>query len=154
MKKSIFMMMAVVGLMAFTACGNKSAAAGADADSTAVEATEAQAPSMTDLIAKAKAEGANWTVDQWKDVFKQAMLCTKPMAIDMNALMSKIGTPEAKDLDIEAEGKKLEEKYSGLMEQLSEFTTIAEATENGKKVSDDHEWAKKALEELGIPDFK
>ena len=35
---------------------------------------------------------------------------------------------------------------------MSEFEEAAKATENGKKVIEDEEWAKSLAKELGLPD--
>ena len=58
--------------------------------------TEAPAASdLTELIAKAKSEGASWTTDQWKDAFRQAMTTMAPMIAMM---MTAASVPTATDL--------------------------------------------------------
>ena len=45
------------------------------------QTTDNPSEATADLLAKAKAEGANWSVDQWKGAFKDMMLIAKPMII-------------------------------------------------------------------------
>ncbi|MBR1732386.1 MAG: hypothetical protein IJ729_01390, partial [Alloprevotella sp.] len=74
MKKTLLMLIAVAGITSFASCGNKNETApNGGADSTAVatdttqNAPEAQPVALADIVAKAKAEGANWSVDEWKE---------------------------------------------------------------------------------------
>ena len=161
MKKSILMVLAVAGMISLTACGNKTAAPAEGADSTAVaeqaEAAANQEVSLADVVAKAKAEGANWSVDEWKAQFRQVAIAIKPMMIDMDAFYKKITSEAAKDLkgeDIEKEGQALEDKYADMTKLLDEFNKIAEGTANGKTVSDDKAWGEALFKELGIPNLK
>ena len=157
------MILAVAGMLSFTACGNKTAANATGADSTAVaENAEAVANqevevSMADVVAKAKAEGANWSVDEWKAQFRNVAIAIKPMAIDMDAFVKKFTEGDVKNLkeeDLEKEGKALEEKYADLNKLLDEFNAIAEGTVNGKAVADDKAWGEALFKELGIPELK
>ena len=161
MKKSIFMVLAVAGMISLTACGNKTAAPAEGADSTAVaekaEAAADQEVPLADLVAKAKAEGANWSVDEWKAQFRLVAIAIKPMMVDMDAFYNKITGEAAKDLkteDIEKEGNALEAKYADTNKLLEEFTKLAEGTANGKIVSDDRAWGDALFKELGIPNIK
>lgn len=162
MKKTILMLMAVVGITSLVACGNKTDATQNGAtDSAAVKndttqvATPAatETPSLADLVAKAKAEGANWSVDEWKEQVKQALLAIKPMAVAVDNLTKKIGTPEAQNIDFEAEMKKIQEQYPDIDSLLDEFNKVAESCANGKAVLDDEEWGNKTKAELGVPDL-
>ncbi len=161
MRKSILMVLAVAGMLSFTACGNKTAANAAGEDSSVVaENAEAEANkevSLAEVVAKAKAEGANWSVDEWKAQFRNVAIAIKPMAIEMDAFVKKFTEGDVKNLkeeDIEKEGKALEEKYAELNKQLEEFNKIAEGTVNGKTVADDKAWGEALLKELGIPEMK
>lgn len=161
MKKSILMVLAVAGMISLTACGNKTAATAEGADSTAVaEAAEADANKevpMADIVAKAKAEGANWSVDEWKAQFRLVAIAIKPMMVELDAYYKKIMSGEVKDMkteDIEKEGQAIQDKYADITKLLDEFNEIAEGTTNGKTVSDDKAWGDALFKELGIPDFK
>ncbi|MBR1733208.1 MAG: hypothetical protein IJ729_05665, partial [Alloprevotella sp.] len=130
---------------------------GADSTTLAADTTqnapEAQTPSLADIVAKAKAEGANWSVDEWKEQFKQAMLAYKPAALEMDSIIKKIGTPEAQGINFDEEIKKVTAKYPDIDNLLGEFNKVAESCANGKAVLADEEWGKKLMEELGIPDL-
>ena len=161
MRKNFMMILAVAGMLSFTACGNKTAANAAGADSAAVaenaEADANQEVSLADVVAKAKAEGANWSVDEWKAQFRNVAIAIKPMALDMDAFVKKYMNGDVKDLkteDLEKEGKALEEKYADLNKLLDEFNAIAEGTVNGKAVVDDKAWGEALFKELGIPELK
>ena len=155
MKKNLLMIVAAAGLMAFAACGNKSEAPAANDEQAATEQAAAEdVPSLADLVAKAKAEGANWSVDEWKEQFKLSMLAIKPMTLEISEVMKKMeaATPEeAAKLAEEIEA--LQKKYPDIDKLLEEFVAAAQATENGKVVVDDEEWGKKTREELGIPEL-
>ena len=161
MRKNFLMILAVAGMLSFTACGNKTAANAAGADSAAVaenaEADANQEVSLADVVAKAKAEGANWSVDEWKAQFRNVAIAIKPMAVDMDAFVKKYMNGDVKDLkteDLEKEGNELEKKYADLNKLLDEFNAIAEGTVNGKTVADDKAWGEALFKELGIPELK
>ena len=153
-------MLAVAGMLSFTACGNKAATtAAADADSATMAETPAanKEVSMADIVAKAKAEGANWSVDEWKAAFRQVAIAIKPMAVEMDAFFKKVTSGAAKDMkgeDIEKEGDALQAKYADTNKLLDEFTNIAKGTENGTKVVEDDKWGEELFKELGIPSLK
>ena len=154
MKKTFIIIIAAAFTMAFAACGNKSAAPAEGADATEKVAEEAQVEqpmALADIVAKAKAEGANWSVDEWKDLFRQALVAYKPMALAVDELMKKMGTSEAEGIDIEAEGKKIEAQYPDYDKLIRELNEVASQTANGKAVIDDQEWIDKLMEEMGVP---
>jgi hypothetical protein len=154
MKKTLFMIVAAAFTMAFAACGNKSEAPAEAAGSTEVVAEEAEAEqpmALGDIVAKAKAEGANWSVDEWKDIIRKGLVAYKPMAVAVDELMKKVGTSEAEGIDFDAEGDKIEEQYPGYEKLIRELGEVASQTANGKTVMDDQEWIDKTMEELGVP---
>ena len=86
MKKILVVMIAFVLGMAITSCKQSP---------KAVDAADAADPAKTliEIVEKAKAEGANWTVEEWKEVFTTAMKSIAPtgfrslratMDLDMN----------------------------------------------------------------------
>ena len=153
MKKILFGLMALAMMFTFNSCKDTKAPAETTEPTEEVaveeEATPA-APSMADLIASAKADGATWTADQWKDAFRNVMINAKPMFDDMKEMMALVETDPTKAMEM-AQG--LEDKYKDLNAQLEEFTTVAEATEIGKQVSNDEEFQKQLEEEFEIPDL-
>ena len=123
-----------------------------EAAEKAVEEVVEKAPALADIVAKAKAEGANWSVDEWKEQFKQVMLAIKPMMVEMSDLVKNMKDDPSKMAEMVKESENIQKKYADLNKLMEEFSEIAEATENGKVVIDDEEWGKKMMEELGIPD--
>jgi uncharacterized protein YlxW (UPF0749 family) len=118
--------------------------------------TEAPAASdLTELIAKAKSEGASWTTDQWKDAFRQAMTTMAPMIKEVGALSKKAQTmSESSDMaalmKLQEEAQAIQEKYSGLAEQMEEFEKLVEANEVGAKISQDEDFLQSVLQALGL----
>ncbi|MBP5386547.1 MAG: hypothetical protein J6Y97_04070 [Prevotella sp.] len=156
MKKLLFAMVAFALCLGLNSC-KKEAAATDDPANAEVKAADdaAAAPNLADIVAKAKEEGANWTVDQWKEQFKSVMLAIKPMMVAMseiNGKMEAAGEDAGKMAEIMKEVADVQAKYSDIEKQMDEFSKIAEGSENGKAVIDDEEWGKKMMEELGIPD--
>ena len=87
-------------------------------------------------MAKAEAEGANWSADEWKAQVKKAIEAYKPCAVAMN---------EAAPADMEEVIK----KYSDFPGLLKKMTELAGKTENGKVITE--EWIQSTMEELGVP---
>ncbi|MBP5508912.1 MAG: hypothetical protein J6Y23_13910 [Prevotella sp.] len=156
MKKLLFAMVAFALCLGLNSC-KKEAAATDDPANAEVKAADdaAAAPNLADIVAKAKEEGANWTVDQWKEQFKSVMLAIKPMMVAMseiNGKMEAAGEDAGKMAEIMKEVADVQAKFGDIEKQMDEFSKIAEGSENGKAVIDDEEWGKKMMEELGIPD--
>ena len=138
MKKIIFALCMMMGLF-MVSCQN-----GAD---------------MKSIVEKAKTEGANWSVDEWKDAFKGMMQGMKPMYEEMQGLQKEMeGKSEEEKLAAVAEmmkkGEELQKKYADVEKLMNEFEEAAKATENGKKVADDEEFGKQCLKELGMDEIK
>ena len=93
---------------------------------------------LADIVAKAKAEGAKWSADEWKEQYKAAMNAYKPFAVAMD---------KAQPADLEGVIK----KYADVPSLMEEFAKIAKQAEGGKGISD--EWVKTTMEELGIPEI-
>ena len=146
-------MVAIAMSISYMSCKNE---AGKDAASgeqkSAVENVE-QKVDLAALVEKVKAEGANWSIDEWKDAFKQALIALKPMMTSMSEFQNKLKgakDDEAAKLMTEMEAKVKE--YEPLEKAMTEFEEAAKATENGKKVLDDEEWGKQMMKELGFPE--
>ena len=144
----------LIGMFAFVLClgMNSCIKENKEAAEKAVEEVVEKAPALADIVAKAKAEGANWSVDEWKEQFKQVMLAIKPMMVEMSDLVKNMKDDPSKMAEMVKESENIQKKYADLNKLMEEFSEIAEATENGKVVIDDEEWGKKMMEELGIPD--
>ena len=144
----------LIGMFAFALClgMNSCIKENKEAAEKAVEEVVEKAPALADIVAKAKAEGANWSVDEWNEQFKQVMLAIKPMMVEMSDLVKNMKDDPSKMAEMIKESENIQKKYADLNKLMEEFSEIAEATENGKVVIDDEEWGKKMMEELGIPD--
>ena len=106
---------------------------------------------VNELVAKAKAEGANWSVDEWKAAFKDLLIGMKPMLDFMKDFKEKLEKDPAAAATLMEEVQNNKD-FETLEKAMEEFTTAAEATANGKAVVDDEEWAKQTLKELGYPE--
>ena len=122
------------------------------ADTTAAAPKEEARDSLPEIVAKAKTDGAKWTVDQWKLVFKDFALIYKPLAIKMESLIKQM-QDTTKILDAMKELKKYEGEYKVFDKSFKEFTEAAQASANGKKMIQDEQWVQKTMDELGIPDL-
>ncbi len=140
MKKVLVGMLALVMCLGLASCSKESGA------------------SLADVVAKAKTDGANWSVDEWKDAMKQMMLAAKPMMVEVSELMKSVQPAEGEEADAakvaEAMTKlaDIQNKYPDFEKLMNEFEEAAKATENGKKVIEDEEWAKSVAKELGLPE--
>ena len=108
---------------------------------------------INEVVAKAKAEGANWSVDEWKAAFKDMLIGMKPMMDFVKDFKEKLEKGSDADKvkmlgELEAKAKEMEP----FEKAMDEFSKAAEASENGKKVIDDEEWGKQVLKELGYPE--
>lgn len=144
MKKLLFSFIIVAAGVFVTSCGNKSAETATEAEQTEQVAEEApaaeavQPASLADIVAKAKAEGANWSADEWKAQYKVALESYKAFAVAMN---------EAQPAEMEEVTK----KYADVPSLMEELTNIAKQSEGGKVITD--EWIQTTMQELGIPDM-
>lgn len=144
MKKLLFSFIIVAAGVFVTSCGNKSAETATEAEQTEQVAEEASAAeaeqpaSLADIVAKAKAEGANWSADEWKAQFKTALESYKSFAVAMN---------EAQPAELEEVTK----KYADVPALMEELASLAKQAEGGKDITD--EWIQTTMQELGIPEL-
>ncbi len=142
MKKTVFIIALAASGLFVASCGSKSAepAAGEEqteqvAEETATEETE-QPASLADIVADAKANGANWSADEWKTQFKKALEAYKPFAVAMN---------EAQPAQLE----EITKQYADFPTLIKEFAGLAQKADGGKDITD--EWIQATMQELGIP---
>ena len=156
MKKVFIGIVALALCLGMSSCKKETVSTGDEKASTeqASKDEKAEAPSMSakELLDKAKAEGANWSVDEWKAAFKDMLLLAKPMMVELGSIKEGVGDDPAKAMEALDKLQKIQEKYADINTVFDEFGKIAESTPNGKIVTDDEEWGKKIMEELGIPD--
>ena len=130
MKKLLIGMLALVMAVGFTACSSGT-------------------PTMEEIVASAKADGANWTVDQWKDAYRNMAVNVKPMMDEMKEMMELLEKDPTKAMEM---AQNLETKYAPLNKLVEEFDEIAASTENGKKVAEDKEFEEQLKKEFDFPD--
>ena len=153
MKKVLVAMLTLVLTMGMVSCKDK---APADASQTAEAAAEQvkkiESLSLTDLVAKAKAEGANWSVDEWKGAFKNAMLNLKPMLEEIMSLQKAVDEDPTKALEMLGQMQEKQKAFEELEGLIGSLEEAASATANGKLVVDDEEWGKQLMKEIGMPE--
>lgn len=150
MKKFFVGIVAIAITMGMASCKQKSEAPAAEQAET--EQVETKQPTIEDIVAKAKAEGANWSVDEWKSSTKDMMIALKPMLLKISEMVSQMEKDPSKAVEIMANMKALEEEFKPMENLMNEFEEIAKGTENGKAVMDDEAWGNQLKQELGLPD--
>ena len=156
MKKFLIGIFALVLCLGMNSCKKETPAEGAkdaDAATETKAAVDEAAPSLADILEKAKAEGANWSVDEWKEQFKNALLAVKPVMLEMEEATKQMKDDPSKAMDLLKKIEEIKAKYPDFDKQMEEFNKIAESCPNGKAVVDDEEWGQQITKELGIPDM-
>lgn len=154
MKKHLLAgIVAIAVAMGMASCKQKSEAPAAAGEQAATEQVEnAQQPSVEEIVAKAKAEGANWSVDQWKSATKDMMTAMKPMLLKIASMVERMEKEPDKMVEIMSEMDGMKKEYEPYEALMNEFEAAAKATENGKAVMDDEAWGDELKKELGLPD--
>lgn len=153
MKKTLVVMMAFVLGLAITSC--KQGPKAADPEAAAAD----PAQTLTELIEKSKADGSKWSVDEWKDAYKTAMVAVAPTLKEIGTIMEQFKPKEGEDIDTTklAEAmnkmKAIEEKFAPVQELLNQFDSISKSYPNGKAVSEDKAFEEQCMKEFGIPDL-
>lgn len=111
------------------------------------QASETTFKSAADLLAKAKAQGANWSVDEWKAAYKEMLQIAKPMLTILGNITNTMKTDPKKAMEMNKELM----NYEGIDKTFKEFKEFIKTTPNGKIVDNDKEWYDKVAKELGIP---
>ena len=162
MKKWLFLVLAVGVLTCFAASHVEWGAA--DEVKTVTESTELPTVTVDDmqaLVEKAKAEGKDWSMDQWKDAARTMVIGMKPMFDAMLDFQKKIEDPEMnKKLDEDPAAAaammgdlaKAMEDFKPMEGLMDDFSSAAEASVNGMEVLNDSVWGKQLFKELGLPE--
>ena len=152
MKKAFIVMMAFMLGMAVTSCKQ-----GQKAAPTAEEVAADPVATMNQLVEKAQAEGANWSVDEWKEAYHTAFLAMSPAMKGMYEVMQIIQTEGAATDTVAinkamAKAKDIEAQFGKLGGIVEKFDSIGKLYPNGKTVSEDKEFEKQCLKEIGLPE--
>lgn len=150
--KHLFVGIAAIAItLGMTSCKQKSEAPAAT-EQAQTEQVETKQPTAAEIVAKAKAEGANWSVDEWKANTKDMMIALKPMLEKIAEMANLMEKDPSKAAEILSNMKQLEDEFKPMENLMNEFEEIAKSTENGKIVMDDEEWGKQLSKELGLPE--
>ncbi|MBO4870891.1 MAG: hypothetical protein J5565_02775 [Muribaculaceae bacterium] len=148
--KKVLLMFALFTSLCLFSCKDAATTTTENGDTTKTETVEKKVD-INELAAKAKAEGANWSVDEWKAAFKDMLIGMKPMLDFMKDFKEKLEKDPAAAATL-MEKMENNKEFESLEKAMGEFNTAAEACENGKKVLDDEEFGKQLLKELGYPE--
>ena len=160
MKKVIIGMFAFCLGLGMISCGNKTAG-GNTKDSTATAAAPVEETvKMEDVIAKAKAEGANWDEAQWKDAFKDMFKAAAPMFDYMKEMEKKLKDAESGDdaakiaaaAEIMKEAEAKQKEFEPLSKAFEEFSNIAEKNPVAKKLMEDKAFEQEMKKEFNLPE--
>ena len=155
MKKTLVVMMAFILGMAITSCKQTQKA---EAEATETEAAVDGEKVLSDLVEKATAEGANWSVDQWKDAYKQAMGAVAPIMKEVAELIKSIKTEDGKEPDaaklaeVMTKLAELQKKFKPYEGYMNQFDSIVKLYPNGKAVDEDKEFEAQMKKEFGFPE--
>ncbi len=108
--------------------------------------------SLEDIVAKAKAEGANWTADEWKANMKSALAILAPTLKEFAEMTEKVKADPSKAMELVAEMEKKQVEFEPIKKMIDELDSIAGASDIGKAVMEDTVWTNQVKKELGIPD--
>lgn len=166
MRKLSIAIMAVAMGITITSCKQKNEAPQAsqveptptetateDSKVTDSPSTESLAtPSLADVVAKAKANGAKWSVDEWKTAYKELFVCIKPQMIKISELVQKLEKDPANAASVMKELGERQEEFKSVETLIEEFQRIAETTANGKSVNEDKAFQKQVVKDLELPE--
>lgn len=164
MKKLVIGMFALCLTMGMMSCGNKAAGNKDGKDSAATEAQaevkEEKTVDVNEVLAKAKAEGANWDEAQWKDAIKDMFRALSPMLEYFKGVEDRMkeadkGTDAEKAAAVakimeEAEAKQKE--FEPMEKAMEEFNKIAEQNPVAKKLLDDKAFQEEMKKEFNLPE--
>lgn len=164
MKKLVIGMFALCLTMGMMSCGNKAAGNKDGKDSAATEAQaevkEEKTVDVNEVLAKAKAEGANWDEAQWKDAIKDMFRALSPMLEYFKGVEDRMKEAD-KGTDAEkaaAAAKIMEEveakqkEFEPMEKAMEEFNKIAEQNPVAKKLLDDKAFQEEMKKEFNLPE--
>jgi ABC-type glycerol-3-phosphate transport system substrate-binding protein len=152
MKKAFIVMIAFMLGLAVTSCKQ-----GQKAAPTAEEVAANPVEILNQLIENAQTEGANWSIDEWKEAYHTVFLAMSPAMKGMYEVMQIIQTEGAATDTVAinkalAKAKDIEAQFGKLGDIVEKFDSIGKLYPNGKTVSEDKEFEKACLKEIGLPE--
>ena len=164
MKKLVIGMFALCLTMGMMSCGNKAAGNKDGKDSAATEAQaevkEEKTVDVNEVLAKAKAEGANWDEAQWKDAIKDMFRALSPMFEYFKGIEDRMkGADNGTDAEKAAAAAKIMEEveakqkeFEPMEKAMEEFNKIAEQNPIAKKLLDDKAFEEELKKEFNLPE--
>jgi hypothetical protein len=164
MKKLVIGMFALCLTMGMLSCGNKAAGNKDGKDSAATEAQaevkEEKTVDVNEVLAKAKAEGANWDEAQWKDAIKDMFRALSPMLEYYKSIEDRMkGADKGTDAEKAAAAAKIMEEveakqkeFEPMEKAMEEFNKIAEQNPIAKKLLDDKAFEEELKKEFNLPE--
>lgn len=143
---------AIALVLGMASCKQKSEAPAAEtAGQAETEQVETKQLTAEEIVEKAKAEGGNWSVDEWKSATRDMMTALQPVLSKLGDLLAQIEKDPAAAVNAMTQVQELENEFKPMEGLLNQFEEIAKSTKNGKIVMDDEEWGKELKKELGLP---
>lgn len=143
---------AIAFVLGMASCKQKSEAPAAEtAGQAETEQVETKQLTAEEIVEKAKAEGGNWSVDEWKSATRDMMTALQPVLSKLGDLLAQIEKDPAAAVNAMTQVQELENEFKPMEGLLNQFEEIAKSTKNGKIVMDDEEWGKELKKELGLP---
>lgn len=153
MKHLLAGIVAIAVVLGMASCKQKSEAPAAESAGQAeTEQVETKQLTAEEIVEKAKAEGGNWSVDEWKSATRDMMTALQPVLSKLGDLLAQIEKDPAAAVNAMTQVQELENEFKPMEGLLNQFEEIAKSTKNGKIVMDDEEWGKELKKELGLPD--
>lgn len=148
---ALFLFFVVIVLFIIAAFQNRNNPA-VDTENTVTEQVSEEL-TLEEIVAKAKAESAYWTIVDWKYYIKAAMASIAPIFKKIGEMQQQIGDDPEKAAAALGDLAKLMEEMEPMDKLYDELDSIAQTSEIGKAVMADTVWAKQVAEELGIADI-
>lgn len=117
---------------------------------------------LAKIVEKARNDGENWTEDEWKTQFKNALSTTKPMFMKFAEIQEVMKHADANDKDdvdlspfmsLMSDLESHQEQLDRIQKLMEEFGEIADKTENGKKVQEDNNFEEWLVKEMGLEEL-
>ena len=110
---------------------------------------------ISEIVTKAKTEGANWSVDEWKAQTKTLLKTIKPIFDEMVELREKYqkAAGDTEKMAVAKEAQEKQKKYEKTMSLILEYNEAINATVNGQIVKKDDAWFVKTAQDVGIDPY-
>ena len=146
--KKAFILLAVV-LMGLCQFSSQAMSCAAVSVSDNQETTE-PCMALSSIIKKAKAEGASWTEQQWKDAVLSVSSILEPMGKLATEIAEKLKTNPNEVLALAGKVEELEQQFNTISPLLEEFETVAKEFPIATRLVDDEDFMKEVMLKAGF----